>query len=71
LPIVLYRCEISPPILRAEYRLKIFTNRVLKTISEPMRVETIGGWKKLHDMELHKLYSLPDILRMIKSNRMR
>jgi hypothetical protein len=44
---------------------------VLKTIPEPKRVEIVGGWRKLHDMELHNLYSLPDIIRMIKSSRMR
>jgi hypothetical protein len=44
---------------------------VLKTTSELKRVEIIGGWKQLHDTELHTLYSSPDIIRMTTLSRMR
>jgi hypothetical protein len=51
------------------YRLKVFENRVLRTIFGPKRDEVTGEWRKLHNEELHKLYS-PNI-RQIKSRRMR
>jgi hypothetical protein len=44
---------------------------VLKRIFGPKRDEETGGWRKLHNKELHKLYSLPNIVRMNKSKRMR
>jgi hypothetical protein len=44
---------------------------VLRRIFGPKRDEVTGGWRKLHDEELHKLYSSPSIIRMIKSRRMR
>jgi hypothetical protein len=44
---------------------------VLRRIFGPKRDEVIGGWRKLHDDELHNLYSSPSIIRMIKSRRMR
>jgi hypothetical protein len=43
---------------------------VLRRIFGPKRDEVTGGWRKLHNEELHKLYSSPSIIRMIKS-RMR
>jgi hypothetical protein len=49
----------------------VFEIRVLRRISGPMRDEVIGGWRKLHNEELHNLYSPPNIIRMIKSRRMR
>jgi hypothetical protein len=48
----------------------VFENRVLR-IFKPKRDEVIGGRRKLHNEELHNLYSSPNILRIIKSNRMR
>jgi hypothetical protein len=45
--------------------------RVLRRIFGPKRHEEIGGWRKLHNEELHNLYSFPSIIRMIKSRRMR
>jgi hypothetical protein len=48
----------------------VFKNRVLRRIIEPNRVEVTGGWRKLHNEELHTLYSSPNIIRMIKSRRM-
>jgi hypothetical protein len=55
--------------LREEYRLRVFENRVLR-IFGPKRKED-GSWRKLHNDELHDLYSLPNIVRLIKSKRMR
>jgi hypothetical protein len=49
----------------------VFENRVLRRILEPKRDEMIGGWRKLHNEELHNLYSSPSIIRIIKSRRMR
>jgi hypothetical protein len=57
--------------LREEHRLRVFVNRVLSRIFGPKRDEGTGDWRKLHNEELHKLYSSPDIIRMIKSKRMR
>jgi hypothetical protein len=44
---------------------------VLRRILGPKRAEVTGGWRKLHNEELHNLYSSPSIIRMIKSRRMR
>jgi hypothetical protein len=51
--------------------LRVFENRMLKRIFGPKRDGLMGGWKKLHNEELHNLYSLPSIIRIIKSRRMR
>jgi hypothetical protein len=71
LPAVLYGCETWSPTLREEHRLRVFENRVLRRIFGPKRDEVTGGWRKVHDEKLHKLYSSPSIIRMIKSRRMR
>jgi hypothetical protein len=70
LPVVLYGCETWSLTLREEHRLKVFENRVLRRISGPKREED-GSWRKLHNDELHSLYSSPNIVRVIKSRRMR
>jgi hypothetical protein len=57
--------------LREEHRLRVFENRVLRRIFGPKRGEVMGEWRKLHSGELHNLCSLPDIIRQIKSRRMR
>jgi hypothetical protein len=49
----------------------VFENRVLRRMSGPKRDEVMGGWRKLHNEELHNLYASPNIIRMIKSRRMR
>jgi hypothetical protein len=54
-----------------EHRLRAFENRALRRIFGPNRVELTGGWRKLHNEELHNLYSSPSIITMIKSRRMR
>jgi hypothetical protein len=55
--------------LREEHRLKVFENRVLRKIFGPKREEG-GSWRRLHNDELHNLYSSPNIGRVIKSWRM-
>jgi hypothetical protein len=49
----------------------VFESRVLRKICGPKRDEVIGDWRKLHNEELHNLYSSPNIIRMIKSRSMR
>jgi hypothetical protein len=56
--------------LREEHRLRVFENRVLRKMFGPKRKED-GSWRKLHNDELHSLYSSPNIVRVIKSRRMR
>jgi hypothetical protein len=53
------------------YRLRVFENRVLRRINELKRDEVIGGWRKVHNEALYNLYSLPSVIRMMKSKRMR
>jgi hypothetical protein len=55
--------------LGEEHRLRVFENRVLRKVFGPKREED-GSWRKLHNDELHDLYS-PNIVRVIKSRRMR
>jgi hypothetical protein len=57
--------------LREEHRLRVFENRVLRRIFGPKGNEVTEEWRKLHNAELHNLYSSPDIIRHIKSRRMR
>ena len=52
-------------------RLRVFENRVLRRIFGPERNEVTGDWRKLHNEELHYLYSSPNIFRVTKSRRMR
>jgi hypothetical protein len=49
----------------------VFYNRVLRIIFGPKRDEVTGEWRKLHSEELHILYSSPNIIKEIKSRRMR
>jgi hypothetical protein len=70
LSVVLYGCETWSLRLREEHRVRVFENRVLRRIFGPKGDEVIGGWRKLHNEELHDLYS-SSINIMIKSRRMR
>jgi hypothetical protein len=69
LSVVLYVCETWSLTLREEQRLRVFENRVLRRIFGSKRDEVIEGWRKLHNEELHHLYSSPSIMRMIKSRK--
>jgi hypothetical protein len=71
LPVVLYGCVTWSLVLREAHRLRVFENRVLRRISGPNRDEVTGDWRKLHNEELHNVYSSPNIIRMIKSRRIR
>jgi hypothetical protein len=56
--------------LREEHRLRVFENRVLRRIFGS-KMEKDGSWRKIHNDELHSLYSSLNIVRVIKSRRMR
>jgi hypothetical protein len=71
LPVVLYGYETWSLTLREEHSLRVSENRVLRRIFGPKCDEVTGQWRKLHSGELHNLYSSPDIIRQIKSRRMR
>jgi hypothetical protein len=69
LPVVLYGCETWSLILREKLRLRVFENRVLRRIFGPKKDEVTGEWRKLHNEELHDLFSSPNIVRVIESGR--
>jgi hypothetical protein len=69
--VVLYECETWSLRVREEHKLRVFENRVLGRIFGPKRDEVTGGWGKLHNEELHNLYSSPSMIRIIKSRTMR
>ena len=71
LPVVLYGCETWSLTLREERRLRVFENRVLRGIFGPKRDEVTGEWRKLHNEKLNDLYCSSNIVRVIKSRRMR
>ncbi|KAJ4452239.1 hypothetical protein ANN_03757 [Periplaneta americana] len=64
-------CETWTLTLREEHRLRVFENKVLRKIFGAKRDEVTGEWRKLHNTELHALYSSPDIISNIKSRRLR
>jgi hypothetical protein len=70
LPVVLYGCETWSLTLKEERRLRVSENRVLRKVFGPKRDEVTGELRKLHN-ELRDLHSLPTILRVVKSRRMR
>jgi len=57
--------------LREERKLRVFENMVLRRIFRPRRDEVTGEWRRLHNEALNDLYSSPNIVRVIKSRRMR
>jgi hypothetical protein len=70
--IKIHKTVVLPVVsARAEHRLRMFENRVLRRIFGPKRNKVIRGWRKLHTEELHNLYFSPSIIRMIKSWRIR
>jgi hypothetical protein len=71
LPAVLYGCETWFITLREDRRLKVYENMVLRKIYGPKRDEVTENWRKLHNEELHNMYSSPDIIRQMKSRRMK
>jgi hypothetical protein len=71
LPGILYVHETWSLTLREGNRLRMFENRVLRKIFGPKRDEVTGCWRKLHNEKLNNLYFSPNIIRMIKSRRMR
>jgi len=70
LPVVLYGCETWSLTLREERRLRVFENRVLRRVFVSKRDKVRGEWRKLYNEELRDLYSLPNIVRVVKSRRM-
>ena len=71
LPVVLSGCETWSLTLREERRLRAFENRVLSRVFGPKRDEVTGEWRKLHNEELSDLYSLRNIVQVVKWRRMR
>ena len=57
--------------MREEHRLSVFENKVLRKIFGAKKDEITGEWRKLHDAELHALYSSANIIRSLKSRRLR
>ena len=71
MPFVLYGCETWTLTLREERRLRVFEDRVLRRVFGPQRDEVTGEWRKLHNEEHSDLYSLPNMVRVVKSRKMR
>jgi len=72
LPVILYGCEMWPLTLKVVRRLRVSENRVLRRIFGPRRKKVSGQWKKkLQNEVLYDLNYSPNIIRLIKSRRMR
>jgi len=70
-PVVLYVCETWSLTLREESKLRVFVNMVLRRIFGPRRDDVPGEWKRFHNEELNVIFPSPNIVRLIKSRRMR
>ena len=68
---VLYGCETWSLTLREERRLRVCENSMLRKVFGPKREEVTWEWRKLRNEELNDLYPLPNIVRVVKSRRMR
>jgi hypothetical protein len=71
LPGALYGCETLSLTLREEHRLRVFKNNVLRRTFGPRTNEVTQECRRLHNEELNELYSLPNIIWVIKSGRMK
>jgi hypothetical protein len=69
--VVDHECETWSLTLREERSLRVFENRVFRRVFGPKRDKVTEEWRKLHYEELSDLYSLPNIVRVVKSRRMR
>ena len=70
MPVVLYGCKTRSLTLREERKLRVYENRILRRIFGPKRNEN-REWRRLHNEELHSLYRSPNIVRAMKSRRLR
>jgi hypothetical protein len=70
LTVVLYGCEVWSLTLKEKRKLRVFENRILRQIFGPKRDEN-GEWRRLHNEELHSMYCSPNVVRVIKSRRLR
>ena len=71
LPVLLYGCETWSLTLTEEHRLRMFENKVLRKMFGATKEEITGEWRMLHNAELHALYCSPNIIRTLKSIRLR
>jgi hypothetical protein len=71
LSVVLYGCETWSLTLRKNLRLRLYENRVSRRIFGPKSNEVTEKWRKVHNEEHHELYFSPNIIRVIKSKKMR
>ena len=71
LPVVLYGCEILSLISKEEHSLRLFVNKELTKILGAKRDEITGEWRKLHNAELHALHTTRNVIRNLKSRRVR
>jgi len=71
LPVILYGCETRPLTLREGRRLRVFDSRVQRGIFRPKRNGVTGEWRKLHEEQRNDLYCSPNIIRVMRSRRMK
>ena len=71
LAVVLYGCGTWSLTLREEHRVRVFENKVLRRIFQPKRDKVTREWRKLHNEAINDLNASPNIIRVIKSRRMR